>query len=140
MRRRLLLLAVACAACATTPGKGAEGESPATFALRRPTQVKARTAELILSDRLRPEAKLTAVRVETREDGKLLARGEAVLVLRHLRVECSESILVAYLPDHESLFLLARQVERFRQQDGYGHSTEQASAVSIADDRVTILP
>ncbi len=132
----LLLLA----ACATTPEGGGDGESPAAFAVTRATQVKARTAELILSDRLRPEVKLTAVRLETREDGRLLARGEALLVLRNLRVECAESILVTYLPDHESFFLIARQVERFRQQDGYGHSTERAAVVSIADDRVTILP
>lgn len=137
MRRLVPLL---LAACAAPSGREPEPAPAAAFALRRPTEVKARTAELILSDRLRGEAKLSGLRVEPRAEGGVLARGEARFVLRHLRVECAESILVTYLADHESFFLLARQVERFRQQDGYGHATGPVSAVSIADDRVTILP
>jgi len=96
--------------------------------------------ELILPARFAASAVLHGARLDRTPDGKARASGGAELRLGRLEVRATESILVAWLPDHDSFFLLARDVELFRREKGFRHATERASLVSIADEQVTILP
>lgn len=139
MRRSPPLLLL-LAACRGGPGGPPEPPPASEHALRTPTEVRARSVEIIASERHRASARLEGVRVDEPAPGKARARGEAAFRLGALDVRASEEILVTWLPDHPSFFLLARDVERFRQEKVYRHATERAAMVSIADDKVTILP
>jgi hypothetical protein len=132
-----LLLA---AACSGAPAKEAEPPPPGSAPLSVPTEVKARRVRLVLSDRFRKEARIEGIRVEETEGGKVVARGAARLRLRKLDIEALEEIEAVFLPDHGSFLLYATGVESFRQQKNYSHRTEKVTAVTIADDKVTILP
>ncbi len=72
--------------------------------------------------------------------GVVRARGKATLDLRELHVEADE-IELRFLDDegHEDLLLHARKVKRFHQHIQYGHRTENADLVTMANDHVNIF-
>lgn len=132
-RLRWLLLLGACAATPKAP------ERPDEAALGRETLIQARKAELILSERLRGEAKLKAIHVAKPKPGVEEAQGSAVFVLRHLRVE-AESIRVTWLaPEHENLLVYAKEVALFQQQRERPYYSKGLSAVSMANDKVSFF-
>jgi hypothetical protein len=134
------LLFLLLGACRSAPGRPPEPPPASEHALRTPTEVRARSVEIIASESHRAFARLEGVRVDAPAAGKARARGDAAFRLGGLDVRASEEIVVTWLPDHPSFFLIARDVERFRQENVYRHATERAALVSIADDKVTILP
>jgi hypothetical protein len=117
----------------------AEPDRPDAAVLARETRIKARSAELVLSGRFRREARLEGIRVERPQPHVVTARGSAVLVLRHLRVE-AEEIRVTWLePEHENLLLYAKEVELFEQKRDRPYFSRNLSAVSMANDQVSFF-
>ena len=137
-KRRTIRLSwlVLLGACAATPE---EPERPDEVALARETLIRARTAELVLSGRLRKEAKLEGIHLAKPEPGVETANGNSVFVLRKLRVE-AESIRVRWLePEHENLLVFAKEVALFRQQRDRPYYSTGLSAVSMANDTVSFF-
>ena len=142
MRRALLAPALLCA-CAAGPkyrDDPAVAARPDTKALGIKTIVRARSVVLVLSQRWNGEMKLQSRRRETPRAGVVHATGQAVLDLRELHVEADE-IEVRFMPDpeHEDVLLHARDVKVFQQHVRYGHRTENADLVTMANDKVNIF-
>jgi hypothetical protein len=97
------------------------------------TRLKVRTAEVILSDRWREEATLQAVDLRPEAGGVQVARGDALFILRGLRIDAVEEIKVTYLADHEDLVVHARDVELFRQKRPYTMTKSKSQFVQRAD-------
>ena len=49
----------------------------------------------------------------------------------------ADSLDLTFLPDHENLLLYAEDVALFHQRRGYGHRTENVSAVTMANEQVS---
>lgn len=142
MARRLSLIAVLVSACAGTSGSTDE-EAPKrrdAKVLAVKTTVRARTVTLVLAARWRDRMKLSAIHVSG-EEGKVVAKGSATLRLEGLDVEARESIEVRFIADpaHEDVVLHAREVTLFNRHVEFGHSTENASLVTMANEEVSVF-
>jgi len=142
--RRSAGLSLLLAACATTTGarraeQAEEAERPDAKALAIETKVVAREVRIVLSDRWRAEAKTAGLDLQHPDEATVVARGAATYALRGLRIEASEMLSLTYLADHENLLVHAREVKRFEQVKGYGHRTEDAAMVTMANDQVSIF-
>ncbi len=142
--RAPLGLVLLLAACATTTGGGRAKEAeeaarPDAKALAIPTRVVAREVRIVLSDHWRPEGKTGGLDLQHPDASTVVARGAATFELRGLKVEASDLLSLTYLPDHENLLVHAREVRRFEQVKGYGHRTEDAGMVTMANDQVSIF-
>ncbi len=132
----LLVFSAACAGVTRPP----EPTRPDEIALAVPTQIKARDARLVMSERFRDEIKLTGVTRESPKASVTIVRGDATLLLRGLWIEAAQSIEVRWLKDHENLMVYATQVAVFTQQrDERPYSTEELSALSMANDQVSFF-
>ncbi len=111
-----------------------------TKALGIKTTVKARSVTFVLSQRWSGEMTLKSTRRDSPSAGVLRATGNAVLDLRELHIEADE-IEVRFLadPEHEDVLLHARGVALFFQHIVYGHRTESADAVTMANDQISIF-
>ncbi|MCZ6786620.1 MAG: hypothetical protein O7E54_05590, partial [Planctomycetota bacterium] len=65
--------------------------------------------------------------------GVQVARGDALFILRGLRIDAVEEIKVTYLADHEDLVVHARDVELFRQKRPYTMTKSKSQFVQRAD-------
>lgn len=130
------------AACAATPDEPEVEDRADARALHIKTTVKARLVRVVLAARWKDELKLEAIHKESPRAGVVVASGSAVLDLRNLHAEASESIEVRFIeaPDHEDLLLDARKVSVFRQDVEFGHRTENADLVTMANEQVSIFP
>jgi hypothetical protein len=95
--------------------------------------------EVVLSGRFRKEAKLEGIHVASPEPEVATAGGGAVFVLRKLRIE-AESIRVRWLePEHENVLVYAKDVALFQQKRERPYYSENLSAVSMANDKVSFF-
>ncbi len=137
------MVASLLAACASTGGARAtearEEARPDAMALAIETKVVAREVRIVLSDRWRGEGKVAGLHLERPDSSTILARGRATYALRGLSVEASELLSLTFLADHENILVHAREVKRFAQVKGYGHRTEDAAMVTMANDQVSIF-
>ncbi|MEE8105656.1 MAG: hypothetical protein V3T86_09000 [Planctomycetota bacterium] len=131
--RWTLLVAPLCiAACAGGPTAEDLGVRPNERMILLRTEVKATSVELILSDRWKDKAEITAVHTEMREGGVVYLHGPAVYQLMNLRIEVSDELKVTYLSDHEDMMLYARQCESYRQAKPLENDPDGASFVQRA--------
>ena len=130
MLRAVFAIPIFCAACAgggaSEPDEDEVRENERMLLLR--TDVKATSVELILSDRWKDKAEITAVQTETREGGVIYLHGPAVYQLLKLRIEVTDEMKITYLSDHEDMMLYARMCESYRQVKPYQHEDEEKSA------------
>jgi len=92
-----------------------------------------------LSSRFRKEAKLEGIHLSSPEPDVATASGSSVFVLRKLRIE-AESIRVRWLePEHENVLVYAKDVALFRQQRERPYYSQNLSAVSMANDKVSFF-
>ncbi len=143
MRAFALLAPALLCACAAGPKYRDDPTVAAradTKALGIKTTVKARSVTFVLSQRWSGEMKLQSRRRETPSAGVVRATGQAVLDLRELHIEADE-IEVRFLsdPEHEDVLLHARDVKVFFQHVVYGHRTENADLVTMANNQITIF-
>ena len=138
MRRVAILLWLAgCAALA--PEEPAVPPLADEQALEIPTQLKARTAKMVLSSRWRTEIEVEAISVDRSKGSVWIARGGATLRLRKLRALIQDELKITFLDDHEHLVLYATEVELIERQVGYVHSHRDLQAITIADDKLSLF-
>ncbi len=141
-----LPLLVLFIACQSTGGKNrgrggdkGEPERPDAQALARETLVRARRARLVLSERWREDASLTAAHVAG-EGAEQEAQGNVVFLLSGLRLEIAGSLKITWMPDHDEVLVYASDVELFRQQrKDRPYSSKNLSAVTMANDQVSFF-
>jgi len=104
-----------------------------------PTLVRAQQVSLVLSERWRKQARLTAASLDRSDPRAERATGNARFLLLGLRVEAGGEIEVKWLKNHENFFLYAKQVELFRQERGQPYQTAHVSALAIANDKVSFF-
>jgi len=115
LRMASLFVTVIVAACAGGPTAEEQDVRPNERMLLLRTDIKATSVELILSDRWKDKARITAAQTEMREGGVVYLHGPAVYQLMKLRIEASDELKVTYLSDHEDMMLYARDCESYRQ-------------------------
>jgi len=131
-----LLLAAACGAPAKRPVRELP---PDEAALRTPTLVRAQRVRLVLSDRWREQARLTAASIDRSDPRSVRATGNARFRLLGLHVEAGGELDVRWLANHENYLLYADQVELFRQERDKPYRTSHLSALAIANDKVSFF-
>jgi len=145
-RRRLgllaILLAAGCAGGGTSASRPPDAAPPPpdAQALERATVVTAGVVKLVLSERWRREARVQSAgeNVQAEEGSTVVTySGPAQLKLMSLEVSATKQLRITWLgPEHDNILLHATEVVAFRQMETFQHSTENVSAVTMANDVV----
>jgi len=104
-----------------------------------PTLVRAQRVRLVLSDRWREQARLTAASIDRSDPRSVRATGNARFRLLGLQVEAGGELDIRWLANHENYLLYADQVDLFRQERGKPYWTTHLSALSISNDKVSFF-
>lgn len=138
-----VLLAAGCAGGGTSASKPKPPDArppPDAQALERDTVVTAGVVKLVLSERWRSKARVqSAGETIAVEEGATVVsyRGPAQLKLMKLEVSATKQLRISWLGrEHDNILLHATEVVGFRQKETFQHSTENISAVTMANDVV----
>jgi hypothetical protein len=103
------------------------------------TLVQAHQAEILLSVRWRPKAKVEGVRVDEDPPGTETAHGSAVVTIEGLRVEADEVTIKWLSESEENLLVHARKVKLFRQRRAQPYETTDLAMLTMANTHVSFF-